>query len=456
MYIHYIIYIMNTTPVLTDIDNNCGRIYLVLNRTYGTYTILPLVENNFLLFLEKLYKEIEVDDYEINYKNISNTQIKARIIDYLHTIFKSKILTFTIHNKLNTIDDFFIKLNDLLLNHLLNHELLQNFILLKNDDNVVIDDKSKKNISVDISEQINMSTRIDKKNIYNSQLLKKNSEESNDIILPYNHYEVSDDNINPVPDIKVLGESIPVKFYSWKADEYTNNPNNFNKCSILYSFSQNMGIVITNDDIKYVEYLIKNFKDFELVKEYNKLDQKELDNIINYFHKRDFETNEIMIKKINSFESLFDINIDKTKDSITNEIEAYIRENYKIDIDPKNIIKANEILGKIILELQYFDKDRIKLSKDLSNILLHMGLKKKRMSDGIYYYGIVPKQSYFIGNTDEKFKKTVEEHKLESVSQILDKLKSRSSCNILNGPCEYLDDKACDRVVKPRLNEGFS
>jgi hypothetical protein len=69
----------------------------------------------------------------------------------------------------------------------------------------------------------------------------------------------------------------------------------------------------------------------------------------------------------------------------------------------------------------------MKLSKELSNILLHMGLKKKRMSDGIYYYGIVPTQSYSTGTTAEKFKKVVEEHKLESVSEILKNLKTNVS-----------------------------
>jgi len=418
---------MNTTSILTDQENQFGKIYVVLNRTHGNYTILPLVENNFLSFLEKLYKEIDIDDYEINYKNVSSLHIKGKIIEYLHTVFKSKILTFTIHSKMNTIDDFFIKLNDLLVNHVLHNQLLENFKILKYDDNSHLDDKGKKSICLDIREQTNMSTRLEKNILNHESLNNINHTESTYTVLPYNHYEVSENIVNPVPDIKVLSESIPIKYYSWKADEFINNPDNFNKCAIIYSISQNIGIVIENEDIIHIQYLTKNFKDFELIKEYSKLDKKELDNIKNYFHKRDFESNEIIMKKINSFESLFDINNDKKKDIINNEIEAFIRENYQIDNDPKNMQKANEILGKIILELQYFDKDKMKLSKELSNILLHMGLKKKRMSDGIYYYGIVPKQSYPTINTHEKFKKVIEEHKLESVSQILKNLKTDTS-----------------------------
>ncbi len=65
-----------------------------------------------------------------------------------------------------------------------------------------------------------------------------------------------------------------------------------------------------------------------------------------------------------------------------------------------------------------------------------MGLKRKRMSDGIYYCGIssksnVTKNNLFLscgGNIDEMYKKTVEEHKLESISEILKRLKS----NVIN------------------------
>jgi hypothetical protein len=54
----YIQHIMNTTHILTDIESGFGKIYLILNRTHGYYTILPLVETNFLSFLEELYSYI--------------------------------------------------------------------------------------------------------------------------------------------------------------------------------------------------------------------------------------------------------------------------------------------------------------------------------------------------------------------------------------------------------------
>lgn len=51
------------------------------------------------------------------------------------------------------------------------------------------------------------------------------------------------------------------------------------------------------------------------------------------------------------------------------------------------------------------------------------------MADGIYYYGIVHKDTYLSqGNIEEMFKKTVEEHKLESTREILKNHKFSSNC----------------------------
>jgi len=92
-------------------------------------------------------------------------------------------------------------------------------------------------------------------------------------------------------------------------------------------------------------------------------------------------------------------------------------------------MKANEILANVMFELQYYNKDKMKISKILSSILLYIGLKKKRMADGIYYYGIVHKDTYLSqGNIEEMFKKTVEEHKLESTREILKNHKFSSNC----------------------------
>ena len=151
------------------------------------------------------------------------------------------------------------------------------------------------------------------------------------------------------------------------------------------------------------------------------------------------------------------ISIIKNKNnSNNNKIKKFIKKKYVINNDDKKIIKDNEILEQIFLELQYCYKDKVKLTKELSSILLNIGLKKKRMSDGIYYCGISTKHNQFKhnlflstgGNIEEMYKKTVEEHKLETISEILKKLKF--SCKSTSGPCQCSDVKACDRVVVPK------
>ena len=492
---------MSTTQFITDIESSFGKIYLILNRTHGYYTILPLVETNFLPFLEELYSYIEVDDYEISYKYLSGAKLKSKIISYLRDIFKTDTLTFTLNNigkpavlylaeaelindvnknhsdgvrdhdvqnigqawvpypgayidnigsssvnsgnKTNTSNDFFINLNQLLVNHIRNDELLKNFKLLENTDlkaSSVVD-------ALEVVEPLKAEVAKATKTIWD------------DTILPYNDYEPFKMNTVDTISASLDITTEPIQYSSVKTDEFKPNPDIFNKCAVLYCVSQSICIVIENQNIIFVDYLIKNFKDFELVKSYSKLDKKELDNIKNYFHKRYFESNETILKKINSFEFLFDINNDKKNNIVHNKIEAFIRERYIIDNNAKNMIKANEILEQIFLELQYCYKDKIKLTKELSSILLNMGLKKKRMSDGIYYCGIVSKSNLFlssVGNTEEMFKKTVEEHKLESVSEILNRLKSRPSCSSMNGPCQCLDVKDCNRVVVPKLQEGYN
>jgi len=355
---------------------------------------------------------------------------------------------------MNTSNDFFINLNQLLVNHILNNELLKNFKLLEQDItqyekqnmNTLLkndDVKQKNNICCDIRKQCHKSTTLQyniiepnnecKQNTIDKEVTDKevtNKEVTDkETILPYNDYEQlygnTEDTIFPSLDNTILS----IQYSPLKADEFNTNPDNFNKCAILYCVSQSIGIVIENQNIIFVEYLTKNFKDFELVKTYSKLEKKELDNIKNYFHKRNFESNETILKKINSFEFLFDINNNKKNDIVNNEIEGFIRERYKLDNEPKNMIKANEILGQLILELQYFSKDKIKLTKELSNILLNMGFKKKRLADGIYYCGIISKPNPYLssGNIEEMFQKTVAEHKLQSLSEIMETLKINSA-----------------------------
>ena len=69
----------------------------------------------------------------------------------------------------------------------------------------------------------------------------------------------------------------------------------------------------------------------------------------------------------------------------------------------------------------------MKLSKEISSILLGMGLKKKRMADGIYYYGLTIKPLFGSNGekTEDRFKKVVEEHKITPVRDNISNLSKK-------------------------------
>ncbi len=448
----------NTQMLLTDEENNNGKIYLVLNRTHGDYTILTHGNYDvpsFFTFLEELYREIKVDDYEISHKYLVDANLTNKIVNYLHDIYKSNTFTFTMNNKINTSNDFFKYLNQLLVNHIGNIELLTYFTLFEPEkQNMCNSNEKQKQNSFHLDRIPCKSGRGREEYDYKPDKIQEKKYDDKDAILPsiyddkdaiipsilpYNHYDDTLKN-NTDANIKIYTQFIPLKS-PWEENELikitnkkknniyvSDNENsiynifqnentedyNFNKCAILYCVSQNIGIVVENQN-NFVEYLTKHFKDFELVKTYNKLDKKEFDNIKHYFHKIHFESNEIILKKINSFEILFEITNDKKTDIVNNEIEQFIREKYEIDNEPKHMIKASNILECIISNLQYFqyfNKDKNQLTKELSRILHNMGLKKIRKSDGIYYCGIVLNPNLFLGsggNVEDMFKQTVKE-----------------------------------------------
>jgi len=446
-----------TSPILIDTDafSENGKIYLVTNKTFGNRVLLPLPKNNFIQFLEKIFRELEIDDYDISSRVLSNPSFKHQLVPTLVSIFKTDYFDFALNNSTKSNNEFFDNLNQLFFYHLNMKELLKTYHLVQNNSNK----QTTKNIPIEssiiLSKDYPKETKISDKN--NNQILVTNigtkyqrpfdlrddiisgratvpvkeTKETNGPILPYNDFDNSNirDNETIAPfceNTNTTMECMPVSYYTWKAEDANEQiSKELFKSSILYSYSLNIGIVIEKEDVQYVNYLVENFKDFELIKNYNKLNKKEMDDIRSYFHKRDFDTIELIKNKISSFETLFDIEKEcSSKDNTTLEIEYYLKYNYQIDNEPKNIMKASVILDAVLNDLRITCNDRLKLSKDISSILLKMGLKKKRLADGIYYYGIVAKPSLINSdeNTEERFKKVLEEHKLNSVSYNLSSL----------------------------------
>jgi hypothetical protein len=427
---------------------------IISNNLLNNRVLLVNPKQQFIDFLRNIYNDLEIDDYTISIRSGSPEINIDGFKNNLGNIFQTDHFDFVKSPFHKADDDFFHQLDEITKSYELFTKSMAGFKLnqpvkkpepkattIENiqgqkpvnneylpssrlDNNFLNNMGTRKNISLDIRDEI----PIINKHVLDNYLETKSSENIENI-KAYNDFDPSynEGDIQPFcQDNDISQECSPFSVYSWRATQEVGDDKHYFKSSILYCHSLCIAFVISKDDTEFVSYLTQHFRDFELVKTYNKLTQKELDDCILYFHKRDFETKELLEGKIDSFETLFDIEKDKKPDA-SKEIELFIRDIYTIDTEPKNIIKASSIVERVQLELRPNNKDKLKLSKEISSILLGMGLKKKRMADGIYYYGLTVKPLFGSNGekTEDRFKKVVEEHKLTPVRDNISNLSKK-------------------------------
>ena len=408
----------------TDGKNIC----LITNNVSNYRVFLLDYKDEFIGFLESIYKELEIEDYDIYQINNVST-LETYNYDIICDIFGTKCLDFSLNKKDHPqefLDNFMI----LIKSYEIYKDKRSYFNLNYSSESIpkhiesskttplqqCEDSKTKEPIDVKKSFQINIGTRLNSNfdirddipvsyDLIGDEDKSKKPEE----ILPYNENIESQDN----PFQNNYYSHVDWKFEKTKSETHT--------CSIIYCVSLNTSLIIL--DSQFVSYLTQKFRDFKLVKIYENVSVKEIEDLKAYFHRREFESYDVIQVKINNFDALFDMGKNSKDDTLIN-IEYYLKERYQFDNDTKNIMKASAILETIISELALFTMDRLKLSKDVSAILLKLGLKKKRMADGIYYYGIVSKKMTKPQNTEEIFKKVLEEHKLSSVEENIKLIKT--------------------------------
>jgi hypothetical protein len=74
------------------------------------------------------------------------------------------------------------------------------------------------------------------------------------------------------------------------------------------------------------------------------------------------------------------------------EIKELIKKYFDIDTDPEHCIKFTNIWNIISSEIKVSESYINYIKRQLPGILVDLGLDKKRLSDGIYWYGLVKKQ----------------------------------------------------------------
>lgn len=186
---------------------------------------------------------------------------------------------------------------------------------------------------------------------------------------------------------------------------------------VLYN-TVHEAVVICEKDVKLVK-CVEEFKEFKLIREYDDLMDKTFNKINEYFSKDVYCTEETLIKKLDAFESLYEISKTCPLEKEKRLILYYINSNYHISDNIDKRIKVSVLQDDVQKELRIKDAN---LKYRFASILMELGLQKKRYSDGMYIYGIEPKshtkvvnkedvRHMSINNIVEKRRKEIEELK---------------------------------------------
>lgn len=143
---------------------------------------------------------------------------------------------------------------------------------------------------------------------------------------------------------------------------------------------------------------VEEFNEFKLIREYDDLLETTYNKINEYFTKDIYCTEEMLIKKLDAFESLYDISQKCPLEKEKRLILYYINSNYHISNNIDKRIKVSVLQENVQKELRINDAN---LKYRFASILSEIGLQKKRYSDGMYIYGIEPKSEMKVVNKEQ-------------------------------------------------------
>ena len=168
---------------------------------------------------------------------------------------------------------------------------------------------------------------------------------------------------------------------------------------ILFDELQHVTYVIQGADCEWVSEWRKIETSTTILMEYASLLCEKSKGVRDYFQLRAFIDKEDANEMIKGYDSMN--RLSKQPTETENSIKGYLLNNYEISGDPQKMIKASVLQERISHGLMLSPigntpmleesmTDVIAFRKTLSSVLLDSGLKKKRLRDGIYYYGIHP------------------------------------------------------------------
>ena len=153
---------------------------------------------------------------------------------------------------------------------------------------------------------------------------------------------------------------------------------------IVYSLSEKKALVLVNKPSDIVKDICEGFPEFTYICGKNGVSATEKCEIEDKIHMVNFGSIDLVK---NSLEE-----IGQQQMSEAEKIKGYINTNYTINDDVANRINATTLMETIAKGLGItIDANKHGFTKRIAEYMDQLGCKKKRYSDGIYYYGLVLK-----------------------------------------------------------------
>ncbi|NBP66066.1 MAG: hypothetical protein EBU66_15570 [Bacteroidetes bacterium] len=167
---------------------------------------------------------------------------------------------------------------------------------------------------------------------------------------------------------------------------------NTDKRVILFNNIYNISIVLNEDffNIKPEEFC-NIFTEWVYIDSIEN-NEKYYNDLYDRFNLKTFDSYFAIIEKFTTFLDYNDINVHRVKDNTTiskvdsNVIKKLISSKYKITTNESNKIKSLALIEEVMNLLR--TNNYVCAKSSLPVMFLQCGLKKKRYSDGIYYYGL--------------------------------------------------------------------
>lgn len=148
------------------------------------------------------------------------------------------------------------------------------------------------------------------------------------------------------------------------------------ECSLLCNYCQK------------IKEVADEFSDFVILREYNDIPDKNISMLKDLIHNNMYCEKNSIEKKLDAFESIYDVKKINQNENEKSLILFYIKQNYIISDNITKKIKVSVLLAEVETELRISDNS---LKYNFANYLYDIGLQKKRYTDGMYLYGIESK-----------------------------------------------------------------